>query len=154
MKKHTSLLLPCMIIMLVLLSDRCTKYGALSLSHDVVITPFLSFSLAFNRGISWGYLDQAGHAVFVALSISISVIIALLIAVAYSEWRKGKNFIAESMIIAGASSNVVDRLLYGAVIDFIVVHYGGWEFPVFNIADTAIVAGVIMLLMKNFNEYT
>jgi signal peptidase II len=54
-----------------------------------------------------------------------------------------------SLVLSGAIGNVIDRILYGAVVDFVDLHYAGWHWPAFNIADTAICIGVGLMLLEN-----
>jgi len=67
---------------------------------------------------------------------------------AYYNYKQGNNIAAEVCIIAGSISNLIDRVIYGGVIDFIILSYGSLSWPVFNVADAMIVLGVILLLLK------
>ena len=111
----------------------------------VRITPFFDLVMVWNRGISYGLFQQdseAGRLFLVGLSIVACLI--LLIVLARSETRLSA--VSLGLIIGGALGNAIDRLVYGAVADFFSLHAFGFYWYVFNIADVAIVAGVIGLL--------
>ncbi len=109
--------------------------------------PILQWGLVFNSGAAFGFLSQAGglqHYFFVALSSLVSV--ALLVWL----WRTftDKRLLSWGlvMILSGAVGNLIDRLLYQHVIDFIFLHYQSWYFPAFNVADIAITCGAVCLI--------
>lgn len=136
----------------VFLLDRLTKQWALSLATTYVVTPFLAFQLVFNRGISWGMLHSDNQIFFSALTACIVIIILLLARHTYMRYKAGRKVFAEIMVLAGAVSNLVDRIVYHGVIDFIHMHLGDWSWPIFNIADTAIVLGIFWMLKEHYNE--
>lgn len=112
----------------------------------VALTPFLDLVMVWNKGISYGLLTQDGDAgrwVLVALGI--------LGAILFIWWLRGTTgFLAGfslGLVIAGAISNVIDRLVHGAVADFFLFHVGGFEWYVFNLADVWIVAGAVGLVL-------
>lgn len=149
-RKIYSLVSASVIGFFVIFFDRLTKYWIMHCTHDVVIAPFLSFSLVCNRGISWGYFDGAGNAVFWLIVVITSLIVLMLAVTAFYRWRDGLSVFAETIIIAGALSNITDRIMYGAVIDFIAFHYQRWEFAIFNIADFFIVLGILIIMIRNY----
>ena len=116
------------------------------------MSSFLSCTLAFNRGISFGFFDDATVLVSSIIYLVISCIVTVLVVTAYYRWQERLSIVGESLIIVGSLSNMIDRLLYGAVIDFILIHYHGWELPVFNIADCCITVGVVLILVRNYSE--
>jgi signal peptidase II len=129
--------------------DRITKMGALySCGSEKVITSYLSCEMVINRGfaLSIGHDSAAGFlyaSVFVALCVT-------LFCCAYARvlWCSRSSLWGIGSVIIGAVSNIADRLLYGGVIDFIVLHYRGWEFPTFNIADVLICGGIMLLMVQ------
>lgn len=139
--------------------DRVTKQYALDnfapsadggpgyISHK--INQFLSFELVFNRGVTAGMFHTENPLGFLLLSIFVALIALLLAVYTYFRWRQESIIFAESVVLSGAVSNLIDRMLYGGVIDFIVVSFYGWQFPVFNIADTCIVLGVIAIFLMH-----
>jgi signal peptidase II len=130
--------------------DRVTKLAALAwcLEDAHTVNQFLSFEVVFNRGISWGMLHSPSNVVFVLVSLIIVVITAGLCWYACHRYIRGGSIIGEVFIIAGSLSNLVDRVIYNGVIDFIILSYGNMSWPVFNIADAVIVLGVGILIFQ------
>jgi signal peptidase II len=119
----------------------------------VKVTPFFDLVLAWNIGISFGWLQNDGQAAQLALmAVKVIAVIALAIWMARSQTRLAT--VALGLIIGGAVGNGIDRLAYGAVVDFALFHIeiGGntYNWYVFNLADVAIVAGVAALLYDSF----
>jgi signal peptidase II len=119
----------------------------------VQITPFFDLELAWNIGISFGWLQNDSQIVqFGLMAVKALAVVALAIWMARS--RTLLAVIALGLIIGGAIGNAIDRLAYGAVVDFALFHIdiGGnsYNWYVFNLADTAIVAGVFALLYDSF----
>jgi len=112
----------------------------------VALAPFLDLVMVWNTGVSYGLFDafgEAGRWVLTAIGIGgAAVFLALL-------WRSGNALaaIALGLIAGGALGNAIDRIAYGAVADFFLLHAGDFEWYVFNLADVAIVAGVVGLLI-------
>jgi len=137
----------------IIVIDQLTKWWALQkLAVPIVVTPFLSFELVLNRGISWGVLHSQSTAAFVAVSASIFIIICFIFWYAYQQWRAQYSIIGETFIIAGALSNMGDRIIHHGVIDFIVLSYKTWSWPVFNLADSYIVFGVMLIFLTAFKK--
>lgn len=112
----------------------------------VALTPFLDLVLVWNRGISYGMLTQDGDFgrwFLVALGIGGAALFAW--------WLKSTRgrlaALSLGLVIGGALSNVIDRLVHGAVADFFLFHVGDFEWYVFNLADVWIVAGAIGLIL-------
>lgn len=119
----------------------------------VKVMPFFDLVLAWNIGISFGWLQNDGQAAQLALmAVKVVAVIALGIWMARSRTRLAS--VALGLIIGGAVGNGIDRLAYGAVVDFALFHIeiGGntYNWYVFNLADVAIVAGVAALLYDSF----
>lgn len=119
----------------------------------VKVMPFFDLVLAKNIGISFGWLQNDGQAAQLALmAVKVVAVIALAIWMARSQTRLAT--VALGLIIGGAIGNGIDRLAYGAVVDFALFHIeiGGntYNWYVFNLADVAIVAGVAALLYDSF----
>ncbi len=111
------------------------------------VTSFFNVVLAWNRGISFGMFDSGspwGSWVLIAL--------ALIIVIFLSLWMlRGESMLsvlAIGLIIGGALGNVVDRIRFGAVVDFLDFHIGGSHWPAFNVADTAITVGAAALIFE------
>ncbi|MGI9378689.1 MAG: signal peptidase II [Methyloligellaceae bacterium] len=111
----------------------------------VRVTPFFDLVMVWNRGISYGLFQQDSEAGrFFLVGVSILASLVLILVLARSETRLSA--VSLGLIIGGALGNGIDRLIYGAVADFFSLHAFGFYWYVFNIADVAIVAGVIGLL--------
>jgi len=133
--------------------DRSTKYYALHhFANGFYVNNFLSFDLAFNRGISWSMFHSANDLVFIAVSSLIAIIIAGLVWHTVDSYRAGNVIIGELCVLAGATSNLVDRVVYRGVVDFIHLSYGNFSWPLFNIADVSIVVGVCVMVILNIRR--
>jgi signal peptidase II len=135
---------------LVFAADQAHKWWMLRVfkiaeGGTVEITPFFDLVLVWNKGVSYGLLNTDNQWIFIVLN--------LLICAVLWAWMCGLNrpisAAAIGLILGGALGNIVDRLLYGAVADFFHLHWGGWSWYVFNVADLAIVAGVALLLYES-----
>jgi signal peptidase II len=115
---------------------------------QVIVLPVLNFTMVWNRGVTFGLLNGFGEWSYLALAgVAFAVVVALGIWLRRAESRVVA--IALGAIVGGALSNVIDRLRYGAVVDFIQAHLGAWSWYVFNVADAAIVCGVATLLLDS-----
>jgi len=153
MKKNKHLLWYAVLFCTIFFLDRVTKFLMLRWGDaKLQIAPFLSFSLSFNRGVSWGmfHSERSGPFIFVTL-LTLAIIIPLFIHTVL-RWKKGFSIWGESLALAGAISNFCDRLLYGAVVDFISFSYGAWSWSVFNVADACIVIGIFLILIAFSKE--
>jgi signal peptidase II len=139
---------------IVFAADQLTKLLVLhalklELGERYTVTPFLDFVLTYNRGISYGLLPQEGELGRWAL-----VVLSLAAAALFAVWmiRAQSWIVAVSLglLVGGAVGNALDRMVYGAVADFVSLHGFGWYWYVFNLADAAIVAGVVGLLYDAF----
>jgi len=137
-----------------LILDQATKLYALfvydlPVREPVALTPFLNLIVVWNRGISYGLFQQHTD-----LGRWILIVISILASIGLGFWIRrttGRLLSASLGLIAGgAVGNVIDRLAYGAVFDFLQLHWGSWSWYVFNVADAAIVAGVVGLLYDSF----
>lgn len=119
----------------------------------VNVTPFFDLVLAWNIGISFGWF-QSDSALTQAILLTIKVVAVLVLSIWMARSQTRTATIALGLIIGGAIGNGIDRLVYGAVVDFALFHVqiGGNTFNwyVFNLADTAIVVGVAALLYDSF----
>jgi signal peptidase II len=140
------------ITVLVLLLDQATKLWAdayLELAQPVPILPFFNLTLLYNTGAAFSFLADAGgwqRWLFSGIAVLVSGFILLWMA----KLKRSQLWLgcALALILGGAiGNNLIDRLIYGHVIDFIDVYYQQWHWPVFNIADSAITIGAIMLLI-------
>ena len=136
----------------IFLADRITKSLALSCTQPYTINDFLSFELMINRGVSWSMFHSDNNLIFGLVTLVVVGIALSLAYYAYMRYSSGHTIAGELLIFAGASSNIVDRCVYHGVIDFIVLTFGTWTFPVFNIADVSIMSGVILMLWTHARD--
>ncbi len=113
----------------------------------VEVLPFFNLVMVWNRGVSFGLLGDAGLAPYLMAGIAGLVVIGLVVWLA----RVAQRLLAGSigLIIGGALGNIVDRLRFGAVADFVDLHAGGYHWPAFNVADAAITVGVAVMLIDS-----
>ncbi|WP_231711386.1 signal peptidase II [Xanthobacter dioxanivorans] len=142
-----------LVALLVLVADQATKSLVIAWAerwpaqlHPV--TPFLDFVALWNYGISYGLFPQGETGRWVL--VAIKVVAALLFSVWLTRARGRLEALALGMLIGGAIGNAVDRVVYGAVFDFISLHAFGYRWYVFNVADVAVVVGVGLLLYDAF----
>ena len=136
--------------LLVLVADQITKLLVLhNVTQPIVITSFFSIVFAGNTGAAFSFLANAsGWQMWlfggIALIISIVLIIWLFRLPRHKIWLPT----ALMLILGGALGNVLDRVMHGFVVDFLLFHIDQWSWPAFNLADTAIVIGAIMLVLE------
>ena len=137
---------------LVLSLDYSTKWLAkkyLLLYSPVAVLPGFNFALSFNKGAAFNFLkDQAGWQVWFLGAISVVVSLGILVWLRRLPRREAWMGIALSLIVGGALGNLLDRILQGQVTDFIQLYVYHYYWPAFNLADSAICAGAIMLFFK------
>lgn len=135
----------------VILLDRITKYCVLKFLTPytpVSITSFLDFTLAFNKGAAFSFLNNAaGWQVWMFGGLAVAVSLAILVWLSRLSYQQRWVSCALALIVGGALGNLSDRLLYAHVIDFLDFHLHAWHFPSFNVADSAICVGAFMLLL-------
>jgi signal peptidase II len=141
--------------------DQLTKTIAeavLILHQPVAIFPGFNFTLMYNRGAAFSFLSEAGgwqRIFFVFLSTAISIFLFFwLRQISRDEKQKHDQLlqIAIAFILGGAIGNLIDRAMTGAVVDFIQLYYSSYYFPAFNIADSAITVGAVLLILDMFSE--
>lgn len=119
----------------------------------VSVLPFLDFVLVWNRGVSYGLFEQDG-ALGQWMLFALKMVAVVILWIWLARARTRLTALCLGLIIGGAIGNGIDRLLHGAVVDFIFFHIRTtgfrFEWYVFNLADVAIVAGVIGLLYESF----
>ena len=139
--------------LLVLGADQGSKYWIVNVLdlpdlRQVVLLTVLNLTWVRNPGVTFGLLNGLG-----SWSHFVLAGIALLVVAALGLWlRRADNALAAiaiGAIAGGAVGNVIDRLRYGAVVDFIHAHIGDWSWYVFNVADAAIVCGVVALILES-----
>ncbi len=120
--------------------------GLMDPPRQIELTPFFNLVLAWNRGVSFSLFHSgAAYAPYVLSALALAVVAGLV-------WWLGRMdrilpVFAIGLVIGGALGNVIDRLRFGAVVDFLDVHAAGWHWPAFNLADSAITLGVAGLVV-------
>ena len=138
---------------LIVVADQVTKYFAvqqLAGNGAVAVTSFFNLILVYNAGAAFSFLsDAAGwqRGFFIGIALVASVWIVYLLR-RYAHQRPFA--LALSLVLAGAVGNVIDRVLHGAVIDFLDFHAYGYHWPAFNVADSAISCGAALLIWDAF----
>jgi signal peptidase II len=138
-------------LVLIFLADQASKYWVLydlDLPHKgrVEILPVLNFTMVWNEGVTFGLLNglgESGHYVLAGVALLVVIVLFLWLRRAESALVAA----ALGAIAGGAIGNILDRLRFGAVVDFIQAHADGWSWYVFNVADAAIVCGVAALVL-------
>ncbi len=138
--------------LLVFLIDQLVKHWiihvvGLEARASVSVLPVFSLTWVENRGVSMGMLT-ADTEVGRWLLVGLTAIIATVVAVWIRRERHLPETLALGLVLGGALGNIVDRIRFGYVVDFIHLHVGPWSFYVFNVADAAITLGVIILLLR------
>lgn len=135
--------------------DQLTKWWVLNGLMDpprvLPITDFFNLVLVWNRGVSFGLFDSDspwGPILLSALAVAISVVLVIWLR------RAGNRLtaVAIGVVLGGAIGNVIDRVRFGAVVDFLDFHAFGYHWPAFNVADSAISVGVGLLLYDGLFE--
>lgn len=144
-----------MIAAIVILADQFTKVlivGSLTLGEVRPVTSFFDIVRAHNYGAAFSFLNHADGAqrwFFLGLGVVAAGFIVWLL-----RKHAGQRLFcwALSLVLGGALGNVLDRVWHGYVVDFIQVHYQGWYFPAFNVADSAITIGAILLILDELRR--
>lgn len=140
--------------LLALILDQWSKIAinsSMRLYESIEIIPFFNLTYVHNTGAAFSFLSEAGgwqRWFFAAMALIISTVLAIWL------YRLKKHetllAVALALVLGGAIGNLIDRLAYGYVIDFLDVYYQDWHFPAFNIADSAISLGVFLMLLESF----
>ncbi len=134
-----------------LVVDQATKplaHAYVEQNGPLEITSFLAMTAGWNTGVAFGVAAFAHPWVLIAVGLGLSAVLAVFLVKADYAFEK----IALGMAIGGALANVVDRLRFGAVRDFIDVHWNDWHWPAFNFADVFIVVSLFSLLLLGREE--
>lgn len=144
------------IVLSIIILDQITKLLAdhyLNYHQPVSIIPMFNFTLVYNPGAAFSFLSDAGgwqRWFFIVLSSVISAVLFVWLVKLKPEQKLQMTSIA--MILGGALGNLIDRSIYGHVIDFLDVYYQQHHWPAFNIADSAILVGAILLIIDSFKN--
>jgi len=139
---------------LVLVLDQASKLAvdaSMQLYESIPLMPYFNLTYAHNPGAAFSFLAQAGgwqRWLFASLALVMSGIIGVWLA--RLQKHEALMAMALSLVLGGAIGNLIDRVAYGYVIDFLDVYYQDWHWPAFNIADSAICIGVGLMLLESF----
>ncbi|MGI9228391.1 MAG: signal peptidase II [Gammaproteobacteria bacterium] len=141
---------------LVVAVDQLSKFLAvrqLDFGEPYHLLPGFNLTLVHNTGAAFSFLQDAGgwqryFFIVLAVIVSLAVIVWLLRLPRQQHWPA----LALALILGGALGNLWDRLQLGYVIDFLDVYYGRWHWPVFNVADSAITLGAVLLIINEFRS--
>lgn len=132
--------------------DQLSKWWILDWVMDpprtIAVAPFFDIVLVWNRGVSFGLFE--GKGTWPLLAVAAAIVAVLLVWLTRA--RRRALAIALGLVIGGALGNAVDRLVHGAVLDFLDFHAGDLHWPAFNIADSAITIGVALILLDGLFE--
>ena len=134
---------------LVILIDQVSKWwlltGLMAQPQVIELTSFFNIVSAWNRGVSFSlFHNEAASGPFILSAVAIAISVGLMIWLTRISHSLAATGIG--LVIGGALGNVIDRLRFGAVFDFLDVYWGSYHWPAFNLADSAITIGVVLLL--------
>ncbi len=140
----------------VIVLDQLSKWlmtSWLDQHQTVPVLPSFNLTLAHNYGAAFSFLASAGgwqRWFFVILAVAVSLVLIIWLKKLQHHARLEAASLA--LILGGAIGNVIDRLIYGYVVDFLDVYYGSYHWPAFNIADSAICVGAVLLIFDSFRH--
>jgi signal peptidase II len=145
-----------LILILIFFIDRLTKIYILNLAEiensvDIYITPYLNLYLVWNKGIAFGLFSMNENIFYNLITFIIGIIILIIFYMIFKKNNIQRYFLL--LIAGGAMGNFYDRLIYSAVPDFIDLHFYGYHWFVFNIADIFISIGVFCLILDELFFY-
>jgi signal peptidase II len=146
MKKTSYVVL---IVTSVIILDQITKYliaTYLSPFDSIEVFSFLHIVNVRNTGAAFGSFRNVGSSFFIVISvIAIIFVISLLV-------RKTYNYVGLSLVLGGAIGNLIDRVFYGKVVDFIDFSVGSFHWPAFNVADSSLTVGIALILLTSITK--
>jgi signal peptidase II len=150
MRRFAAWLLLAVVVIVLDQVSKAWVVASIPLNSSVAVTDFFNLVFIFNRGAAFSFLSGADgwqRWLFLVLAIAISAWLAWMIRAHAAERLQPA---ALALILGGAIGNAVDRIMHGAVVDFLDFYYAGWHFWAFNVADSAISVGVALLLLHQF----
>ena len=146
------------ILIIIFLIDRISKFYVLKLAEvegsvDIYITPYLNLFLIWNKGVAFGLFEANGSMIYNAITVMIAFIVIVILFMMWKNDNIQRYFLA--LVAGGALGNFYDRAVYTVVPDFIDLHFHGFHWFVFNVADIFISIGVFCLIfVEVFNNNT
>ena len=152
MYRFVALYMP--IIFVLIVADQGSKYWArmaLTADYPWVLTPFFEFTLHFNRGAAFSMLNE-GHLWQYLFLVSVSILVTVILSVWLFRLNSARytGIVGLLLLMAGAIGNLIDRIVFKQVTDFIAIHWDAYYFPTFNIADSMITIGVILFVLDMY----
>ncbi len=138
---------------IIIIADQISKWivlASLQPGESRYVAPFFNWVLTFNAGAAFSFLSDAGgwqRWFFTVLALGVSVWIVSMLRQHTGEFRLS---LALTLILGGALGNVIDRIRFGAVVDFVQWHAAGYYWPAFNVADSAITIGAVLMAWDQF----
>jgi signal peptidase II len=137
----------------VVLADQVTKALVLarfSLGERVELTGFFNMVLVYNKGAAFSFLSDAGG--WQTPALVVFAVVAIGVVGTFIVRSPGRHMLRTglALILGGALGNLIDRVRYGQVVDFLDFHAAGWHWPAFNVADSAITVGAALLILEGF----
>lgn len=137
---------------LVTMLDQMSKNWFLNATRDTApfmeINAFLNFRLSWNKGVTFGFLNDFGLWMpYILIFVAVAIVAFLFNWLRHSQTLYAA--LGLGFVMGGAVGNIIDRLRFGSVVDFIDFHYDGFHWYTFNLADSAIMLGVGLLLLEN-----
>lgn len=140
--------------LIVLVLDLGSKQWVMAhfyLGESVPLVPFFNLTYAHNPGAAFSFLaDKGGWQRWFFAAIALIISVVLIVMMYRSSAKQRLNNAAYALIIGGALGNLFDRMVHGVVIDFIDFYVNDWHWPVFNLADTAICIGAVIIVLEGF----
>ena len=143
-------LLPALVVVVLDQLSKLWVSAALQPTDSIMVTPFFSLVLWFNKGAAFSFLADADgwqRLVFVGIAVAATVVILWLLR---RHPEQSLFCTGLSLILGGALGNLWDRVEHGHVVDFLLFHAGGWYWPAFNVADSAITVGAALIIIDSF----
>ena len=139
--------------LVVVIADQATKALVLarfSLGERLELTGFFNMVLVYNKGAAFSFLSDAGG--WQTPALVLFALVAIGVVGAFIVRSPGRTLlnVGLALILGGAIGNLIDRLRFGQVVDFLDFHAAGWHWPAFNVADSAITVGAVLLILEGF----
>jgi signal peptidase II len=139
--------------LVVVIADQVTKAMVLarfSLGERLELTGFFNMVLVYNKGAAFSFLSDAGG--WQTPALVVFALVAIGLVGAFIVRSPGRRMLRTglALILGGALGNLIDRVRFGQVVDFLDFHVGAWHWPAFNVADSAITVGAALLILEGF----
>ena len=140
------------VVVLVLdLGSKVWVMNHFQLGESLPLIPFFNLTYAHNPGAAFSFLaDKGGWQRWFFAAIALVIVVALLVLMYRSSGKQKLNTSAVAMMIGGALGNLFDRMVHGFVIDFIDFYVKDWHYPIFNLADSFICVGAVLVVLEGF----